>query len=222
MTLDEFKKDPQAQRKFFIFSGAIALAILWLLFGGIAKTTLHAMTVRRAANEVRVATSPPVITAPVRMPVAPPPGGTTAPLVDSAAALQTPGALVGHFKGGAMISKQGFCTLSLEIRQEQEGKLLGYPELSCIVNPMLTGQPMDTKHYNPALMLSRANPSAAILSGSPVNGSVEFHVDKVINTNEAGCVMSSFSATPFGSNQLSVNWMDSCGGGNMMLTKERR
>jgi len=37
MNRDEFKNNPEAQKKFYIFLGAVGLALLWLLFGGPAR-----------------------------------------------------------------------------------------------------------------------------------------------------------------------------------------
>lgn len=211
MNREEFKNNPEAQKKFYIFAGAVALAILWLLFGGTARTAVRSMTMRRP--------SPFAARAAVPVPVASVPAVATAPRFD-AAALQPSDPYTGHWKGGAMIAKQGLCTLSLEIKQE-DGKFLGYPEMTCLATPLLTGRLADKKEaYNPGLMFAKANPAAAILSGSPVDGSLQFHVDKILNTNESGCVMSSFTATNFDS-KMSVQWKDSCGGGNMMLIRGR-
>jgi hypothetical protein len=73
-----------------------------------------------------------------------------------------------------------------------------------------------------AAVLNKLNPADAILSGAMENGSIRFHVDKTIGTNSNGCAATSFTVTPFGSNQLAAEWQEGgCQGGHVILQKAR-
>ena len=67
------------------------------------------------------------------------------------------------------------------------------------------------------------NPAAAILTGTPENGSLHFRVDKTVGADVDGCAATSFTAMPFGTNKIAVQWQDgSCQGGQIVLNKSDR
>jgi len=120
----------------------------------------------------------------------------------------------GTWKGQGALSGRGVCTLKLELREGQApGAYSGYSTLSCVA-PVVRGR---------ARPASRSNPAAAVLTGVPENGSIRFHVDKTIEAEANGCAATSFTATPFGTNQIAVQWQEgSCQGGQVLLTKNGR
>jgi hypothetical protein len=211
MTLDEWREDAQAQKKTWIFFGAAAVAVSWLLLPVPSLRDGFAGARHMFSRKQQTVAAQRQVLRPYFPPPAPQ-GAITAPPV-----LPVNAAFLGHWTGGASIDKQGLCGLQMEIHQGEAGKLIGYPEMSCLPSAWLTGHGgFDIRKDNPGTVMLKANPTSAIISGLAVNGSVQFHVDKITNTNSAGCVMSSLTATVFGAHQLAVQWVDSCGGGNMM------
>lgn len=128
-----------------------------------------------------------------------------------AVVLTTLSNLSGTWRGQGVLSGRGVCTLKLELREGQApSSYSGYSTLSC-VNASARGR------ANPA---SRMNPAASILTGVPQSGSIRFHVDKTIGADANGCTATSFTATPFGTNQIAVQWQEgSCQGGQILLGK---
>jgi hypothetical protein len=125
------------------------------------------------------------------------------------------GALAGNWHGMATLQDQGICGLKLELRvdTEKQGQFLGNTTYSCLPLGSKPGQPKLT----PMLTMLNAGQTSAILRGSVVSGSIEFHVDKVIGER---CVPSAFTFTPFGASQLGAEWKDPiCGNGQMILQK---
>jgi hypothetical protein len=63
--------------------------------------------------------------------------------------------------------------------------------------------------------------TSAILRGTWENGSIRFHVDKNIGGSQAdsACLMSAFTVTGFGTNQIVSEFQDSCGTGQIILRK---
>ena len=59
-------------------------------------------------------------------------------------------------------------------------------------------------------------PANAILSGTFKDNSLVFNVDKSI----AGtCPITAATVTPFGTQQLAIQWKDGCGDGDMILVR---
>jgi hypothetical protein len=58
---------------------------------------------------------------------------------------------------------------------------------------------------------------------TPENGSIHFHVDDAVSTDANGCAATSFTITPFGTNQVAAQ-LDggSCQGRTQLLTKMGR
>lgn len=140
--------------------------------------------------------------------------GTTVVTRPPAVVLTSLANLSGTWKGQGALSGRGVCTLKLELREGQApGGYSGYSTLSC-VTPSVRGR---------AKSASRVNPAAAVLTGVPENGSIRFRVDKTIEADANGCAATSFTATPFGTNQIAVQWQEgSCQGGQVLLSKNGR
>lgn len=109
------------------------------------------------------------------------------------------------------------CQLALEMRETTLGQLTAYPRLACYPTPYLFGG----KKFDARVALAKSmSPISAVLTGTPKDGAVSFHVDKTIGATPEGCAITSFSVTPFGNNQIAAEWQDgNCGKGEMMLSK---
>ena len=57
-------------------------------------------------------------------------------------------------------------------------------------------------------ILSRLSPLSATLTGTAVNGSIQFSVDRVIGRTVSGCAFTSFTVTPFGEDQVIAEWKE--------------
>ncbi len=123
--------------------------------------------------------------------------------------------LNGKWLGYAPVENRGTCGMILQINNLlNPGQLYGAVNVGCIGAP----------HYS----LSRPDPNAIANSRVPTSatmtapitpGTMQFHVDKSIGGN---CTLTSFSLTPFGiNNQMAAEWKDSCGTGQLILTKSR-
>ena len=110
--------------------------------------------------------------------------------------------------------------MKLELRQEQgwQDRYVGYSSLTCF--NLQAMMPKKGSSYQDAMAVaaSRLNPVSAVLSGQMEKGAVRFKVDKTIGAG--ACVMTALTLTPFGKDEIGVEWLDgSCGGGQMILKK---
>jgi len=121
--------------------------------------------------------------------------------------------VVGTWVGVGLLPKYGNCNLRLELRRTIEpGKFSGYPVLACMPLALATSRNG---------MLAQFSPASAVLSGSAENGVVGFSVDKMISKGQGACAFTSFTVTPFGTDQIAVEWTEeeSCPGGQMLLRR---
>jgi hypothetical protein len=136
---------------------------------------------------------------------------------ESSAALNT---LVGAWQGGAPLPPAGMCGLKLELRKKtgEPDRFAGYPVLGCMPLPgSLTGGSSGTQAQQ---ILAGASPMSAVLTGTVQNGSIQFTVDKVIGKTLGGCELTSFSVTPFGTDQLVAEWQEgTCPGAHLLLKR---
>jgi hypothetical protein len=127
--------------------------------------------------------------------------------------------LMGYWDGRSVLGNRGLCILHLELRRAPESHFSGFSTLECL--PLYT--PGDKAPPVAPLnlqMLGHMNPSSAILSGTVDADSIKFHADKIIDAAGDGCIMGSFTVTPFGVNQIATVWDDKpCMGGQMVLTR---
>jgi hypothetical protein len=129
-----------------------------------------------------------------------------------------PSLLVGTFQGQQMQAGHRVCNLVLEMREGAPGVLGGYAKLTCypLAIPGQSGYPQQ----NVARYLS---PSAAVLSGHVENGVVAFHIDKTIGATPEGCVLSAFTVSSFGNDQVAAQWeIGACGKGQVIAQRTGR
>jgi hypothetical protein len=113
--------------------------------------------------------------------------------------------LLGIWNGKTSLEGRGNCSLTFELRQHFQ-KFAGYSTLTC------PGQ-----QRGPAL-----NAEAAILSGAAEQGTIQFKLDKVVDTDQYGCTPTAFTLRGFGSTQLAADWKEQgCSGGHALLTRTR-
>lgn len=129
--------------------------------------------------------------------------------------------LSGTWRGQGAIRNRALCTLKLELRDSQgsPGNYAGYSTLSCLN----AGQLSALKGHGLLRMRGPFTPAAVILNGTPENGSIRFRVDKTVSADADGCELSGFTATPFGTNKIAVQWQEgSCAGGEILLDRSGR
>jgi len=132
---------------------------------------------------------------------------------DQAAALQ---ALAGTWQGESLVEKRGLCNLKFELKPPQAlGEFAGYSTLVCAYTPLLPGV---EKPKTMSALADFMRPVSSILTGIPVDGSLQFRVAKTLGDK---CPPTSFTLTPF-SAQLAAEWQDvSCGGGHIIMARAK-
>jgi hypothetical protein len=239
-----------AKRKTLIFLTAVAIAVLWLMWPSgtsrpkrlpvrapvrQAPKALSKLPVNRAAQPAATpAAAAPARSsaAPVRaaaVPVAPAPAPPIAPVVSAPF-----NALLGQYVGREMLSTgRGTCVLRLELRRsDKAGEFSGFTNLVC--TPPLSEVMAQNKMRRPGLAVDArskaANPTAATLSGTAVDGSIRLQAVKNFGVRDArdGCAMTALNVTPGGTNVIDVDWQESvedtglCRGAQMQMRKVAR
>jgi hypothetical protein len=129
-----------------------------------------------------------------------------------------PSQMVGTFQGQQMQAGHQVCNLVLEMREGAPGVLGGYAKLTCY--PVAIPGQSGYKAQNIARYLS---PSAAVLSGHVENGVVAFRIDKTIGATPEGCVLSAFTVSSFGNDQVAAQWeIGACGKGQIIAQRMGR
>lgn len=135
--------------------------------------------------------------------------------------VRSPGDFVGKWASQpTRIDKQGLCTLIMEIRAQQQG-FTAYPQLGCM--PLMILQNMKRYEANPIAFLMKGTPTSAILSGAWDKDyrSLVFNIDKITSTSGSQCTLNGdITVTPFGGSQLAVEWKDSCGGAQFLISRQ--
>lgn len=197
----------QEQRK-FIWISAVVLAVIY--FTPYIVTALMQIVYMPQAAQVRQIPAPPGTgrgPLPASSPAPPPP----APFRD----------LLGQYSGSATLATRGICALRFELRDNREkpGVFSGYSTLACT--------PLGLPEYNrpnadlSAMLMMRLKPTSAILTGAAEDDAIRFHVDDTISSPD-GCAPTEFTVKPFGTNQMAVEWQDSCHGGAIVLNRTGR
>lgn len=147
------------------------------------------------------------------VPVVPVPAPPSSTAFDEAAALQ---ALAGTWQGESLVEKRGLCNLKFELKPTPNpGEFSGYSTLVCGYTPLLPGL---EKSKTVSALADFMRPVSSILTGTPVAGGLQFHVDKTLGDK---CPPTSFTLTPF-SAQLAAEWQDaSCGGGHIIMARAK-
>jgi hypothetical protein len=149
-----------------------------------------------------------------------PPVAVQEPSKEATGSLPIAGVSLGNWIGQGIIASRGLCTTKLELRQElsTRDRYVGYSSLTCF--NLQAMMPKKGSSYQDAMAVaaSRLNPVSAVISGEMVKGAIRFKVDKTIGAG--ACVMTALTLTPFGKDEVGVEWLDgACGGGQMMLKK---
>ena len=126
--------------------------------------------------------------------------------------------LAGIWNGNQTQRNGELCSLTLELRDKPEGITAGYANMTCRPIVRRVGAPMPNAND---IILKAMTPMAAILSGQMKDGSIAFHVDKAIGTPVDGCPFSALTVTPFGTQQIAVEWQrGTCDSGQMTMTRQ--
>jgi hypothetical protein len=146
-----------------------------------------------------------------------PSGSAPMPVATPAA----PSRLAGVWAGQQGENGSEFCRVQLEVRDKGPGEVNGYLKLLCYP----TGRYYQTHPKIDAsdAFMKAMTPVSAILSGGVRDGGVAFHVDKAIGTSVDGCAITSFSVTPFGTDDVAAEWQKgTCPGGQMTLSRQSK
>jgi hypothetical protein len=232
MTFDEFKKDGNAQRKFFIVAGVLAVGIGWLWFGGESRRAGPMVMVRKppavvvkAPAPATVAPPPPAVApAPVAAVITPP-----APAVAAAPPPPDPMAnvaktFVGTWAGRATVNQapdSRVCDMGIEVKRQDKDK--DAAPFDVFVNLNCTFQ----NGRNPP----RRDETSFVLSGAGHDGVVPFiTLETVSNIGVAEsafhCSMRSMKLSSFGDlGRVSGSWSEeggpSCKGGEIVMQRKR-
>jgi outer membrane protein len=114
--------------------------------------------------------------------------------------------LIGVWQGAAPQPGLGMCNLRLELRRPDPAHFAGFPMLACmpIMSPFSKPSAAQTK----SAVMSAMSPMSALLTGAAQGGSIQFSVDKVMGKTPSGCVLTSFTVTPFGNDLISAEWKE--------------
>jgi hypothetical protein len=152
------------------------------------------------------------------VPSAPTAPGASAPRYGATNAVVAQSPLAGIWNGNQTQHNGDLCSLTLELRDKPEGVTAGYANMTCRPVVRRVGAPMPNANE---IILKAMTPMAAIMSGRMQDGAIAFHVDKAIGTPVDGCPFSSFTVTPFGTQQIAVEWQrGNCDSGQMTMTRQ--
>lgn len=133
--------------------------------------------------------------------------------------LQTPGQLLGRWQGRGMTA-EGTCNVMLEIRQEQD-HFIAYPRVSCLPmtgGGMPAGNPLRTLRT----VLAGTFAESAVMTGTLTDDGMRFELQRSLTANQSHCTLvSPFTVTAAGFDQVSAAWKDSCGAGQLTLSRMR-
>lgn len=129
--------------------------------------------------------------------------------------------LLGVWAGQQGETNMELCRLQLEIRDKGQGEVNGYVKMLCY--PTAAYYQNHPKVNVQEAFVKAMTPMAAILSGSIKDGVIAFHVDKTIGTGLDGCPLTSFTVTPFGTDEVAAEWQKTnCPGGQMTLQRSSK
>ena len=130
-------------------------------------------------------------------------------------------AMLGKYMGGAIL-KTRECKGNLELGSNpaKPDQFTGYITIVCYA-PFTHKEAMPFLSTDPVTAIgTESTPASAILSGKVVNGVIQLHADKTIQTLADGCPITGISISPFGDNQIAVDWQEgTCQGGQLIFHK---
>ena len=131
--------------------------------------------------------------------------------------------LEGTWFGQRLLSQSGMCTLRLELRPvpQKPEDYKGYSRLNCLPPAGLTS--LRGGRVLPKQQRDNLNPVAMVLTGVPEDGALHFTLDKTVVSPNDDCETTEFNVTPFGTNQVAVEWREGkCRGTQLILNKNGR
>lgn len=131
--------------------------------------------------------------------------------------------LEGTWFGQRLLSASGMCTLRLELRPvpQKPEDYKGYSRLNCMPPAGLTS--LRGGRVLPKQQRDNLNPVAMVLTGVPEDGALHFTLDKTVVSPNDDCETTEFNVTPFGTNQVAVEWREGkCRGTQLILNKNGR
>ena len=198
--------DARARRKTLLFCGVVSAALIALVWPSGASSPKRLLVRRESGNYVA-----PVVPYGVARRAAPIPY-VPMPLAPDL------GLLGRWMSASTALPKRGMCNLWLEIARklDEPGKYTGAATLSCYPNPFMNGNKPDLQ---PSNLFTRLNALSAEMTGEWEKDAIAFRLDKVLN--DGGCPWTAFSVSRFGSQFLSAQFQDGCGGGSMVVARTR-
>jgi hypothetical protein len=131
--------------------------------------------------------------------------------------------LSGTWFGQRLLSQSGMCTLRLELRPvaQKPEDYKGYARLNCMPPAGLTS--LRGGRVLPKPQRDNLNPVAMVLTGVPEDGALHFTLDQTVVAPNDDCETTEFNVTPFGTNQVAVEWREGkCRGTQLILNKNGR
>jgi hypothetical protein len=131
--------------------------------------------------------------------------------------------LEGTWFGQRLLNASGMCTLRLELRPvpQKPEDYKGYSRLNCMPPAGLTS--LRGGRVLPKQQRDNLNPVAMVLTGVPEDGALHFTLDKTVVSPNDDCETTEFNVTPFGTNQVAVEWREGkCRGTQLILNKNGR
>jgi hypothetical protein len=165
---------------------------------------------------------PAVVQKPSPVILAPPPSPPPSPVAIAA------GKYGGIWGGSELMPDQNRCNLRLEIRLSDgtPRKLKGYESKSCIpVQPFAGGKGI--RGQNIGDLMRETAPVSAVMTGTPVEGGINFTVDSLIGAPYDGCSLIGMTLIDFGQAQVQAQWQSQrspqapCPDNRMLLRKAR-
>jgi hypothetical protein len=195
--------DLDAKRKTWIFLAVAGVIALWLLWPA-APPQPRRILVQPPVQRVPIAPQAPQLNRALG------PGAAPDPLQE----------LLGYFQGREVLPDgRGLCDVHLEIVRGKGGKdaITAYSRMVC--QPLLHGRPVQV-----------SNPTAAVLSGSAVNGGLHLAAQSNIGVRDAlhGCDITTLSVASGGTNTINVEWQEAteatgvCRGAQMQMRRVGR
>lgn len=195
------------KQKKLIWVGAALLGAYYF-----APSLINAARHSFSHPQAEVAKPSPIRIAPVNQP---------APLTPiQASNAQVARQLTGDWIGAGVLPARGLCRIGLQIKPDplKPGSFTGYSTTGCNPALALTGQAANRQNRAQAAIASMT-PVSVIMTGSISGAEMDFTVDKNIGAPPDGCVITGFTASPFGE-MLAAEWKaGTCPAGQMILKK---
>lgn len=205
------------QRKFYIFCGVLIVG--WFVIRYMTNAAHQAAFFRqqaiqqaqqraRAEAAARAAAKPPAPAVPGRPPLS---------------VLTNLSNLEGMWMGQRLLNANGLCTMRLELRPIPDAKdnYKGYARLNCMPPPGLVS--LRGGRVLPKQQRDNLNPVAMVLTGTPEDSALHFTLDKTVVAPNDDCQTTEFTVTPFGTNQVALEWHEGvCRGTQLLLGKNGR